>query len=492
MDPLQSVRSDGLKHRNTTAMPSSLTLLLSLLFALLLTGCSGPAAGETDLAITGVNLIDGTGNPMVEYVDIFIEEGKISRIVPAGRGTPAARQVVEAEGLYAIPGLIEAHAHPSSVAVDTALRNERNHRFRTMIHYGITTAFVPGGSSGTYPAMRELRRSAAESTLISPRIFFSSPFFTIRGGHPMKTYPSGNWVEGKTYYDLSDTSKIGGWVEQAVANQAAGIKLIIEDGPTPPFIERLDSSTIRKVVVESHRRNLPVFTHVSDIEEVRLGIEAGVDHFVHFAGVRIDWEQDRELIDRFAERGGSWITTLMLAKSLIYYRLNPDWLERPEIAGVYDSSLVASLRYPGMREEGMAILRGWTGSEEPIPLKTMITPMVRDLQKIREAGVNVVLGTDVGGDRYILGGLSLHEEMQMMQMGGFDPLTVIRMATLNGAKMLGIEETFGSLEEGKYADLVLLRDNPLEDIRNTLSIEKVFRGGIEQPRIKAAAAGRSE
>jgi len=467
------------------AMHTCQLILLPLLSALLLAACSGPAELRSDLAITAVNLIDGTGNSMVNNVDIYIDEGKITRIAPAGAGEPEARSVVDAEGMYAIPGLIEAHAHPSSVSVDTALRKKRTHRFETMIHYGITTAFLTGGGRGSYETMRELQQSAAKGRLESPRIFYTSPIFTISGGHPMKTYPSPAWVEGKTYYDLSDTSKIGQWVEQAAVNEAAGIKLVIEDGPTPPFIERLPLSTIRNVVEESHRRNLPVFTHVSDIVEVRLGIEAGVDHFVHYAGVRIDWEQDRELIERFAEQGGSWITTLMLAKSLIYYRLHPEWIDRPEIADVYDSARVASLRYPGMQEEGKAILRGWTGSEDTIPLEAMITPMVRDLRRVRDAGVNVVLGTDVGGDSYILGGLSLHEEMQLMQMGGFEPVEIIRMATLNGAKMLDIDNEYGSLEEGKYADLVLLRENPLEDIRNTLSIESVFKEGVEQPRIAA-------
>ena len=135
-----------------------------------------------------------------------------------------------------------------------------------------------------------------------------------------------------------------------------------------------------------------------------------------------------------------------------------------------------------MEEEGKNFLRGIAGSDT-VSLKNLITPIVQDILEVQKMGVNVVLGSDVGGDLFILPGLSLHEEMELMEMGGMEPLDIIKMATYNGAKMLRIENKTGTLEEGKIADFVLLNKNPLDNISNTLSIEKVYKAGIEQPRI---------
>jgi imidazolonepropionase-like amidohydrolase len=98
-------------------------------------------------------------------------------------------------------------------------------------------------------------------------------------------------------------------------------------------------------------------------------------------------------------------------------------------------------------------------------------------------GVNMVLGTDTGNS-LILPGYSLHEEMQLLELGGIEPIDIIKMGTHNAAKMMKVEENLGSIEEGKLADFILLNENPLEAIRNTLSIEKVVKNGKIQHRIE--------
>lgn len=82
-----------------------------------------------------------------------------------------------------------------------------------------------------------------------------------------------------------------------------------------------------------------------------------------------------------------------------------------------------------------------------------------------------MLGTDVGGRPYILPGISVHEEMQLLQLGGFAPEEIIKIGTQNVAKMLGISDEYGTIEEGKIADMILLNHNPVINISNTLSIE---------------------
>lgn len=94
------------------------------------------------------------------------------------------------------------------------------------------------------------------------------------------------------------------------------------------------------------------------------------------------------------------------------------------------------------------------------------------------------MGTDLGGRPYIMPGYSFHEEMQLFELGGFSGEQIIQCATLNAAKMLKVDDDYGSIEKGKVADMVLLKKNPLIDIKNTLSIETVFKRGKVQKRLE--------
>jgi imidazolonepropionase-like amidohydrolase len=97
-------------------------------------------------------------------------------------------------------------------------------------------------------------------------------------------------------------------------------------------------------------------------------------------------------------------------------------------------------------------------------------------------GIIFALGTDSGF--FVLPGYSLHEEMQLFELGGMDQLDIIEMTTLNAAKMMHAQDSLGSIENGKIANMILLDKNPLESINNTLAINKVIKRGVIQKRIK--------
>ena len=120
--------------------------------------------------------------------------------------------------------------------------------------------------------------------------------------------------------------------------------------------------------------------------------------------------------------------------------------------------------------------------DDEIPtLLSMVRNQMNDLNALQKDNINVALGTDTGND-FILPGISLHEEMQIMELGGFEPLDIIKMATHNAAKMLKQLDSLGTIEEGKYADMILLDRNPLDSISNTLSINRVIKNGYIQKR----------
>lgn len=172
----------------------------------------------------------------------------------------------------------------------------------------------------------------------------------------------------------------------------------------------------------------------------------------------------------------------MLDKSFIY-PLHNDWVERVEKTGLFNPEDVKLLRDPTQIKQAkqMRLMYKNFGIDDPT-LKNIIEPQVAEIKILYENGVNMVLGTDTGNN-FIFPGYSLHEEMQLMELGGMTPLDIIKMASFNAAKMLNVLETQGTIEAGKVADMILLDKNPLETISNTLSINTVFKHGKIQRRL---------
>jgi imidazolonepropionase-like amidohydrolase len=103
----------------------------------------------------------------------------------------------------------------------------------------------------------------------------------------------------------------------------------------------------------------------------------------------------------------------------------------------------------------------------------------KNLLKIYKAGIPVALGTDAGASPVRAQGFSEHMEMELMVRSGLTPLEVIRIATLNGARLLKIDKEQGSLQPGKKADFIVLDKNPLDDIRNMRTIRAVWKNGAK-------------
>ena len=421
---------------------------------------------STQLIITNVTLIDGTGALPQYGMDVHIKDGKIWSIQKNGTNKYNS-DTLDATGKYLIPGLIDGHVHPGNF----------KETFPIFMHYGVTTILVPGCSKCSDEHYSKMRQASAFLKIPAPRILHTSQHFSMKGRHPVKTFPSTNWVHEKTIFYLEDTLQIERYVKQVAQNPIIGIKVTIEDGPTPPMVPRIPTMFVKKIVHEASKYNLEVFAHVSDLDEVRIAIEGGVKNIIHFTGVDIDWDKDSGLMDTLLKQNISWVTTLMLDKSFLY-PLNPAWLNFVEEQGVFDPVEITKLKgqlYVDRANQVVAFLKSEYQIEEAI-LDNLIQFQVDDLKMLSDKGCNVVIGTDTGND-FIFPGLSVHEEMQLMQLGGFKPLEVIKMATSNAAKMLKIENEVGSITEGKKADLILLDKNPLEDISNTLSINCVLKEG---------------
>ncbi|MEP5613899.1 MAG: amidohydrolase family protein [Cyclobacteriaceae bacterium] len=445
--------------------------LITLAIALLVFSCSEKPTGY-DLIITNVNLIDGTGSPMQEGVTVYINNGRIAAINTTT--SDQIKNVIDGTGKYLIPGLFDCHAHTSDYEKD----------FPLFVHFGVTSIFCPGGSKTTNAYFAEMRQLGDQDSLPAPRVFHTSQHFTMEGRHPVKTYSNSNWIEGESVFYLRDTLQIETLVKQVSQFPIQGIKLTIEEGPTPPFVKRIPQEFVNKVAKEAKKNGTKVFAHVSDNTELSMALKAGITDILHYTGVDLDFERDKALIDSIYQNNISWVTTMMIDKSLMY-ALYPDWIEQIENMNLFDSEEVGMLRDPSSIEQAkqyVALLEEFFGIENP-NFESVFAPYLEEIKVLNENGVNMVLGTDTG-NTFIFTGYSLHEEMQIMEMGGIEPLEIIKMGTLNAAKMMSAQDSLGSIESGKLADLILLNANPLAAIGNSLNINTVIKNGVIQSRIE--------
>ncbi len=427
-------------------------------------GCGTDVASTHDLVIKNVTLIDGTGAEARPAVDVAISDGRIVRIATSAAAIMGT-QTIDGSEKVLIPGLINAHAHPFPIESNLP-------RF---VRFGVTSILVPGCSDCTNEALTRMRQLSESDSIPAPNTYHTSQHFTMEGRHPVKTYVTDNWVEGKSVFFVRDTLDIPGLVEEVAGQSNIGIKVTIEDGPSPPFVERMPTAFVAKIVAEARKHDLEVFAHVSDMEEVRIAAAAGVDHILHFVGVDINWERDRAVIQELRDRDVSWVTTLMIDKSFFYPARNA-WIDEIVRLNVYDEEEIGRLRASASPEESIQFLSEIYGISNPT-LDSVIRPQLEDLRGLYDMGFNLVIGTDTGND-FVFPGISVHEELELMAMGGlFEPSELIKMATHNSAKMLGVLDEVGTVEVGKNADLVLLNKNPLEDISNTRSIYAVFVRG---------------
>ncbi|MGB5698748.1 amidohydrolase family protein [Muriicola sp.] len=444
---------------------------ITFLICICLTSCSTKQSEHFDLILSKVNLIDGTGNPMQNEVNIYIKGNKIVKIEKGQiEGTA---NVIDGTDKYLIPGLFDCHTHTTDYIGD----------FPRFAHYGVTSILVTGGSKCTNDYFEEMRDMGAQDSIPAPRVFHTSQHFTMEGKHPVKTYSSNDWIDGKSVFFLRDTLQIESIVKQVAQYPIVGIKLTIEDGPFPPFVDRMPQNFVNKVVKEAAKNGLEVFVHVSDNEELAMAQQAGVKNYLHYVMIDLDWERDAAIIAGLIENNASIVPTLMLKKSWLY-PLRIDWIKRLKETNIQDLEELAYLSDPARKAKSLGILKARKFmTDEKIPtLLSMITKQTEDLKLLYAKGINIALGTDTGND-FILPGISLHEEMQIMELGGFAPLEIIKMSTHNAAKMLHQLDSLGTIEVGKYADMILLDHNPLDSISNTLSINRVIKNGVVQRRM---------
>lgn len=404
-------------------------------------------------AITGARVFDGES---VLGERTVVIEGRV--VAAVGSAVPAGAAVVDARGATLLPGLIDAHVHTSLASLALALR------------FGVTTELE---MQGRWSA--EDRQEVAERDDVAD-VRSAGFAITPPGGHPSELFPEDARPghDGEVHDDSdrdddvvmpfsSTPEEAVAFVPRLVAAGSDYIKFMIDDGSIEgaPGLPMLDQATLDAGVAEAHRLGMLTVAHALTIETTRMAIEAGIDGVMH---VFMDGPHTDEIVELIAGSGAFVVPCVVLDASMmgisgeqfaadprVGARLPPAWLAT--LRGSFD-------RYPQGRLEDVL---GSVGA-------------------LRDAGVDILAGTDVSVPVPSFGGLahgaSLHHELQMLVAAGLTPVEALRAATSVPARRFGLGDR-GRVAPGARADLLLVDGDPTTDIDDTLSVRGVWRRGVQ-------------
>jgi imidazolonepropionase-like amidohydrolase len=429
------------------------------LVAALALAWSGATVGQ-NLLIDNVTVIDGTGAPPLPAAAVMVTNGRIAQIGAAPAKAPRGTRRVDGTGKFLIPGLVDVHIHVPRAAANApkGAADPGLTALHSFLYSGVTTVF-DAGNNADY--VMKLRADERAGKLLSPRLYAAGAVIT---------YPK-SWSAGP------NAILVDAWPEDAVAidanlartpdlqkityeNFGAGANAWV-----PSFSPELFSQVVQHVLA----RNVQPVVHVSDEAHARDAIAAGVTRLAHPVAVA---KMSPDLVPLLVANGVMTTTSLAVFDNIARVVDDPSFLDQPLMRAVMEPEQIEELKTNG-RNNYLKI--GWGAW-----FKTTRGYGQENIRKIHDAGGLVALGTDRA-----LGPL-VHRELELVVEAGIAPLDALRIATLNAARFIGVEQDMGSIAPGKWADMVLLEADPSADIRNVGRIAAVYKGGREIDRRRLA------
>jgi len=421
-----------------------------------------PSVQAGDIVITGGQLFDSLSGRIVPNTGIIVRQGIFLEVGASLQGLDlgAADVIGLAESETVLPGLFDLHAHYAIDLFGAGRVDEYTINPLIFLANGVTSTF-PGGEVDP-EGMMAARRHIERGEQIGPRLHSSGPYFgTARPG-----WRNADWTPERVRREVDE------WAARGVRGfKAKGIA----------------ADHLAALIDQAHKYGLPVTGHLDSgargSVNPRDAISMGIDRIEHFMG------GDAISGDRGA-----------------YASLEELDVNRPEVAAIMRRYIERSVNYDAtvtaygywfdpkderifttwMDEQSFLTPYAREAANERLPRRSndqferIYEVKFGEVKKFYDAGGRhlITLGTDHPSWGEFLAGFGTHREMHAFVLAGIPPADAIRIATINGARALRLGDALGTIEPGKLADLVVVRGNPLEDIRHTRNVRHVIVRGV--------------
>lgn len=483
--------------------------LFGCLFALLL---HVPAGASNSLWITNVKLVSPERLDMVEPGSVLIEDGRIVKVMRGARQRPpAGARRFDGKGYFLTPGLIDSHVHLQSVpgmsfeqmGEKAKLAQEYYKQLpRSFLYYGYTSVIDLAVFDVGF--IDRLRHAP-----LRPDVFHCGSPLVLANGYPMSYFPPSQRfkVFPNFIYDPAQAAAIPAEyaprehtpavdAARAKASGAVCIKTFFEHGfgsqHSLPVMSREVYGEVRKA---ASANGMTLVTHANTLEGQAFAVNGNTDVLAHgmWRWDRLNNEQElpaeiRAVLDQVIAKGIGYQPTIQVLYGLRAY-VDPDWLGDPRIRKVVPPSLAAWFHTP----EGKWFRQEAAGGESDEDARRGLDVPLRHVRQVvsylASKDAKILFGTDTPSAPTYgnLPGLNGYLEMQHLREAGMTPAQIFKAATISNARAFGLAAQLGSIEPGKTANLLLMRQSPLEDVRAYDTIVTLWVGGKQVEREQLAA-----
>ncbi|MCR8923612.1 amidohydrolase family protein [Dasania sp. GY-MA-18] len=416
--------------------------ILSICFSCLLSSY----AGADSIALVAARIIDGVSAKPLPATTVVVENDKITAIGQRDI-IPEHATVIDLGDATLLPGFIDSHTHPFIHGEDyqaTALQHSSAYKslralasVQKLLTAGWTSMRIMGDADTAYGPV-DLKHAINQGLFVGPRLSVAPHYLSITGGggdvnyysHEQAIIPDGLIVDGpeEIRKAIRQEAKYGAdWIKVLVtgAFHAAG---------NNPKNVHFSPEEIAALMAEANRQGLPVAAHAHATEGIKQAIKAGARSIEH--GTYLD----DEAITLMKKHGTFFVPTIYV--------------------GDYFYEEEKTLKAQAVNDE-------YYDNYRAIFLKM--------IGKAHKAGVKIAVGVDLGDKKY-----PAHvyvREMAALVEAGLSPMAAIQAGTRVGAELLGWEDTVGSLEQGKLADIVAVAGNPLDNMQQLEQVKLVMLNG---------------
>lgn len=413
------------------------------IFSILLVSIEG---NSQVTAILSKQLIDGKSNTAIPNAVILVEGQKIKAV--GGKDIiPKGATIVDLSSYTVLPGMIDAHVHPlidgddyqtnhmKQSSAEKALNGLK--RCQDLLMAGWTSLRVAGDADVGY-AHFEIRDAINKGTFIGPRIYGAGHYISVTGGGGDINYMSYEQpiiADGLVVNGAEEMQKA---VREEIKNGSDWIKILVTGafmtvGDNPQDVH-FSPEELKAVMDEANRRHRPVMAHAHATEGIKMAIKAGARSIEHGSYL------DEEGIDLMVKHGTYLVPTLTIG-------------------------LFFEEKYADSKALAKAVELNKNSKEESAKFN-MITQAIKK-------GVKVVVGTDYVGWE---ANYSAREYGEFVKIG-MTPMQAIKAGTSLNAELLGKEKELGTIEAGKFADIIAVKEDPLKDITELQRVKFVMIGG---------------